>query len=110
LLGLVAARERAGRYYVSEASGGAFVVGQRLKRMATIRDKLEREPDMSLSRMHDLGGCRAVLPSQAAVDQVLGRLREQRRWELLPRTWDYVNIPKPDGIERSTSSPARTAC
>jgi len=52
---------------------------------------------MSLSRMHDLGGCRAVLRDQAAVDQVLARLREQRRWELLPRTWDYVSQPKPDG-------------
>ena len=85
------------RYYVSEASGGSFVIGQRLKRMATIRDKLDREPSMSLSRMHDLGGCRAVLHDQAAVDQVLARLREQRRWALLPRTWDYVSRPKPDG-------------
>ena len=85
------------RYYVSEASGGSFVVGQRLKRMATIRDKLDREPSTSLSRMHDLGGCRAVLGDQAAVDQVLARLREQRRWELLLRTWDYVSQPKPDG-------------
>ena len=85
------------RYYVGEASGGSFVVGQRLKRMATIRDKLDREPSMSLSRMHDLGGCRAVLHDQAAVDHVLARLRGQRRWELLPRTWDYVTQPKPDG-------------
>ena len=85
------------RYYVREASGGAFVVGQRLKRVATIRDKLEREPGMSLSRMHDVGGCRAVLPSQAAVDQALLRLRAQRRWDLLTRTWDYVAEPKREG-------------
>lgn len=85
------------RYYVAEASNGEFVVGQRLKRMATIRDKLDREPGMSLARMHDVGGCRAVLPSRSAVDQVLARLRQQRRWDLLPRTWDYVASPKPDG-------------
>jgi ppGpp synthetase/RelA/SpoT-type nucleotidyltranferase len=85
------------RYFVAEASGGPFVVGQRLKRMDTIRDKLERQPRMSLSRMHDIGGCRAVLPDQAAVDQVIERLRAQRRWEMLDRTWDYVTHPKPDG-------------
>lgn len=85
------------RYYVAEASGGPFIVGQRLKRMDTIRDKLDREPSMSLARMHDIGGCRAVLPDQAAVDDVIERLRSQRRWDLLPRTWDYVNDPKPDG-------------
>ncbi|MBA2347862.1 MAG: RelA/SpoT domain-containing protein [Solirubrobacterales bacterium] len=85
------------RYYVAEASGGFFVVGQRLKRMETIRDKLDREPQMVLSRMHDIAGARAVLAGEDAVDRVLGRLREQRRWELMPRTWDYVAHPKPDG-------------
>ncbi len=39
------------RYYVADASGGTFIVGQRLKRMDTIRDKLDREPGMSWSRM-----------------------------------------------------------
>lgn len=85
------------RYFVAEASGGPFVVGQRLKRMDTIRDKLDRYPKMALSRMHDIGGCRAVLPDQSAVDQVIDRVRSQRRWEVLDRTWDYVEQPKPDG-------------
>ncbi len=85
------------RYYVAEASGGFFVVGQRLKRMETIRDKLNREPEMVLSRMHDIAGARAVLADELAVDRVLERLREQRRWDLLPRTWDYVAHPKADG-------------
>jgi putative GTP pyrophosphokinase len=44
------------------------VVGQRLKRMATILDKLDRQPTMSLSGMNDLAGCRAVLPNQAQAD------------------------------------------
>lgn len=62
------------RYYVAEASGGSFVVGQRLKRMETIRDKLDREPQMELSRMHDIAGARAVLADEGAVDQILARL------------------------------------
>ncbi len=65
--------------------------------METIRDKLDREPQMVLSRMHDVAGARAVLADESAVDRVLGRLREQRRWDLMPRTWDYVAHPKPDG-------------
>lgn len=85
------------RYYVAEVSGGRFVVGQRLKRMDTIRDKLERQPKMALSRMHDIAGCRAVVPDQVAADTVLKRLRAQSGWDLLDRTWDYVAEPKPDG-------------
>jgi len=85
------------RYYVAEASEGAGDVGQRLKRMSTILDKLGRHPTMQLSRMNDVAGCRGVLPNQAAVDYVIERLQGQRRWQLVPRTWDYVAEPKPDG-------------
>jgi putative GTP pyrophosphokinase len=85
------------RYFVAEVSEGPVIVGQRLKRMETIRDKLERQPKMALSRMHDIGGCRAVLPDQTAVDHVIERLRAQRGWDLLDRTWDYVAQPKADG-------------
>lgn len=84
------------RYYVeSEADGGAWSVGQRLKAMPTILDKLVREPKMELGRMHDVGGCRGVLPDQDAVDRVIVRL--QRRWQLRDHMWDYVSAPKPDG-------------
>lgn len=85
------------RYYVAEVSDGRFIVGQRLKRMDTIRDKLGRQPRMALSRMHDIAGCRAVVPSQDAADALLARLRSQRRWDILDRTWDYVAAPKTDG-------------
>src|SRR5690348_5170203 len=36
-------------------------VAQRLKRMPTILNKLERQPTMDITRMQDIGGCRAVL-------------------------------------------------
>ena len=83
------------RYYVADASGGSFVVGQRLKRMETIRDKLDREPQMELSRMHDIAGARAVLADDGAVDQVLARLREQRR--CTSRRGRGTTSPKSDG-------------
>lgn len=85
------------RYYAREASEQNFTVAQRLKRMSTIRDKLQRHQRMQLSRMHDIGGCRVVLPDQDAADQVIARLQAQRRWQLRDRVWDYVTNPKPDG-------------
>src|SRR3954466_16273239 len=45
-------------------------VAQRIKRLPSIRHKLERYPRMKLSRMQDLGGARAVLTSLEAVGQV----------------------------------------
>jgi hypothetical protein len=91
------------RYFVAEAADGPVIVGQRLKRMETIRDKLERHPKMALSRIHDIGGCRAVLPNQTAVDHVIERLRAQRGWDLLDRTWRRLardGPPKPLALLR----------
>lgn len=84
------------RYYVNEASPGAVFITQRLKRMPTVVEKLARLPTMKLSRMEDIGGCRAVLQTQEEVDLVVGRLREQRRWQI-HRERDYVRSPKDDG-------------
>ncbi len=84
------------RYYVeAESHGEAWSVGQRLKAMPTILDKLVRQPKMELARMHDIGGCRGILPDQDAVDRVI--LRLQRRWTLRDHVWDYVTTPKDDG-------------
>jgi ppGpp synthetase/RelA/SpoT-type nucleotidyltranferase len=84
------------RYYVKEAADGqTWSVGQRLKAMPTILDKLTRHPNMELARMQDIGGCRGILPNQAAVDHVIARLR--RRWKLRDKISDYVEVPKRDG-------------
>jgi len=86
------------RYYVrDEAADGAWDVGQRLKAMPTLLDKLIREPRMELARMHDIGGCRGILPNQHGVDRVIERLMTQRRWTLRDHVWDYVAKPKQDG-------------
>ncbi len=44
------------------AGGDAITIAQRLKRRPTIIDKLGREQGMSLSRMHDIAGCRKPQP------------------------------------------------
>ena len=57
-------------------------------------DKLLREPHMKLTQMADIGGCRALLPDQQAVNEVARRLR--RNWEVT-RTRDYAAEPKESG-------------
>lgn len=69
-------------------------VGQRLKREPQIINKLVRQPGMLLARIEDIGGCRAVLPSPAAVAGVENRIR--KRWDV-QRYRDYVESPKESG-------------
>ncbi len=71
-------------------------VTQRLKKQGTMLDKLNRLPSMALSQMADVGGVRVVLPDQAAVDDVLRRVR--RNWRKnIERVRDYVRDPKSSG-------------
>src|SRR5437764_12039965 len=39
------------------------ICAQRLKRLSSIRVKLRRNPNMKLSQMQDIGGCRAIMPN-----------------------------------------------
>lgn len=78
--------------YAAEA--GDPVVAQRLKRIPTIAGKLLRERGMKLSRMEDVGGVRAIFPSQDAAYRVARSLK--RNWTIT-RFRDYVAKPKPDG-------------
>lgn len=48
-----------------------FVVAQRLKRVPSIVDKIQRYPKMELARMQDIGGCRAILPNVKQAEEVL---------------------------------------
>jgi putative GTP pyrophosphokinase len=74
------------------------IVAQRLKRLPTIIQKLRRNPSMSLSRMQDIGGTRAILPDIKSVyairDQYL--LNESFSHEPL-KPKDYIKYPKDDG-------------
>ncbi len=69
-------------------------VTQRLKKFSTILDKLSRYPTMRLTAMEDIGGVRAILPTQAAADDVARRLR--KNWKV-HRYRDYVRTPKDSG-------------
>ncbi|WP_324189562.1 RelA/SpoT domain-containing protein [Nocardia cyriacigeorgica] len=83
------------RSRVSSSGCSVRIVSQRLKRVPTIIDKLRREPSMALSRMADIGGCRAILNSIEDVRRV------QRRWEdtagRVKRVKDYIESPRDSG-------------
>lgn len=87
------------RYYVRQA-GGEPEVTQRLKRLPTILNKLEREPTMALSKMEDIGGVRAILPHQEQILDVAARLNRAKRWEIRRERY-YIDGgapgPKDDG-------------
>jgi putative GTP pyrophosphokinase len=70
-------------------------VSQRLKRVARIIPKLARYPAMQLDTMQDIGGCRAVVPTQNDVTKVM------RNWKVtrhrVTRVDDYVKAPRDSG-------------
>lgn len=87
------------RAKIRRLSSGDPVVAQRTKRLPSIRRKLERFDKMDLPRMHDIGGCRAVLESideVRAVEEsyVSGKSRSRN---LTGRHDDYIANPKADG-------------
>lgn len=73
------------------------VVAQRLKRLPTILDKLVRHPNMSVTTMHDLGGCRVVFETVDEVDNLVSTLRDlPRARNRVTRVYDYLhNDPGP---------------
>jgi ppGpp synthetase/RelA/SpoT-type nucleotidyltranferase len=81
------------RHYV-KATDCEVLIAQRLKRLPRIIEKLHRQPRMRLSQMQDVGGCRAILPSERAVRNVLAGIT--RNWDLITVD-DYITEPKKDG-------------
>lgn len=72
-------------------------VSQRLKRVPTIIDKLLREPTLPLSRMQDIGGCRAILPTIPDIRAVQERLARPSRARELVAVSDYIEDPRDSG-------------
>lgn len=92
-----------------------FIIAQRLKRVPSILDKIKRFDTMKLSRMQDIGGCRAILPNIGDVNRVLNHfLNSNRSSHDIIRHDDYIEKPKESGYRgihlvfryRSRSFPA----
>lgn len=79
-------------------------VGQRLKRLPSIREKLTRQGTMGLSQMQDIAGCRVVMNSVEDVYRLKEIYEHQSSSgkrtgpQLVPQwTKDYILSPKDDG-------------
>jgi putative GTP pyrophosphokinase len=80
--------------------GTTVTVAQRHKRKRTIFDKLRRLPQMQLSRMDDIAGCRLIFKRVNELYKfrkafLKARFNHKRRNEI--GKYDYIKAPKPTG-------------
>lgn len=73
------------------------IVVQRLKRLESITAKLQRNPEMNIVRMQDLGGCRMIMKNIYDVYDVCESLKHSRMRHKLVRENDYMQSPKSSG-------------
>lgn len=72
------------------------IISQRLKRIPSILAKIAREKWMDLSRMQDIGWCRAIFSSISEVYGCFNAMRNAKRMSHNPpkRVYDYIESPK----------------
>ncbi len=73
------------------------LIAQRLKRVPSILQKLRRFSHMKLSRMQDIGGCRAVVDTSAEVRRVRVEYAKSRQQHEFVGEKDYIATPKDSG-------------
>lgn len=75
------------------------LVAQRIKRLASIKLKLELQSDMKMSQMQDLGGCRAIMKDVQELDTLVDIYKHKSRGikHILHKEQDYVQHPKISG-------------
>lgn len=73
------------------------LIAQRIKRLSSITHKLHRFPDMKLSQMQDIGGCRAVVRSIGATRQLASLYERSNIKHERASFDDYISMPKASG-------------
>lgn len=73
------------------------LTAQRIKRLPSIRSKLIDRPDMKLSQMQDVGGCRAVMPSVDALLELRNVYLSRPITHPFGGEKDYISQPKITG-------------
>jgi len=79
------------------ATEGIVVIARRLKRIESIKIKLERFPTMRLSTLQDIAGLRVVLKDESSLDRAYTKIRGLNSRNTLKRLDDYHTRPKEDG-------------
>jgi len=70
------------------------IVVQRIKRLSSIRHKLQRMRKLKLSDMQDIGGCRAILTSIEDINKLVKAYEESDIRHKLDYKDDYIKCPK----------------
>lgn len=73
------------------------IIVHRLKRLDSIIEKLKRFPQMRLSKMQDLGGCRIILNSIEQVYDSISNYKSSFSLYTLKKENDYIQNPKTSG-------------
>jgi len=73
------------------------LTAQRIKRLSSIEAKLRRYPQMKLSQMQDIGGCRAIVNSISDVVDLAELFGESQMKHKLAHSDNYINEPKESG-------------
>ena len=84
------------RRYAERVDTNALVA-QRIKRLSSIRLKLRLSPNMKLSQMQDIGGCRAVVENVKKVKRLVENYKTSDIKHKLLGQDDYIKDPKPSG-------------
>lgn len=85
--------------FVAKKINPESLVAQRIKRLASIKLKLELQPDMKLSQMQDIGGCRAIMKDVSELDQIVNIYKHESSGikHTLHKEQDYISTPKISG-------------
>jgi ppGpp synthetase/RelA/SpoT-type nucleotidyltranferase len=73
-------------------------IARRLKRLESIKIKLQRFPQMELDRMQDIGGTRAVFNTLDQVKEYINNIKiiDNNSFKIIKEN-DYITTPKEDG-------------
>lgn len=73
------------------------VIAQRLKRLSSIVTKLDRFPEMKLTQIQDIAGCRAIVSSVGRVYELVESYKRSDIKHKLVHEDDYIKNPKESG-------------
>lgn len=75
------------------------LIAQRIKRLASIKLKLERFEGMNMAQIQDIGGCRAIMKDMVEVDLLVNNYRHESRGikHKIAKEQDYIQYPKVSG-------------
>ena len=73
------------------------IVAQRLKRLSSVTLKLQRFPEMKLTQMQDVAGCRAILSTVEQVRVLVAAYKRSDIKHKLVHEDDYIATPKDSG-------------